>query len=40
MGGPSLTIEWVCNLQLLLGLASTVFLESCGTHNLILLSQF
>jgi hypothetical protein len=36
-----LTRGWVCHLQLLLALASTVFLrsESCGTHDHILLSQ-
>jgi hypothetical protein len=38
---PSLTRGRVCNLQLLLGLASTVFLgsEFCGIHNQILLSS-
>jgi hypothetical protein len=37
----SLTRGWVCHLQLLLVLASTVILrsESCGTHDHILLSQ-
>jgi hypothetical protein len=37
----SLTREWVCNLQLLLALASAVILssESRGTHDHILLSQ-
>jgi hypothetical protein len=37
----SLTRGWVCRLQLLLALASTVILrsESCGTHDHILPSQ-
>jgi hypothetical protein len=37
----SLTREWVCHLQLLLGIASAVTLrsESRGTHDHILLSQ-
>jgi hypothetical protein len=37
----SLTRGWICPLQLLLVLASTVILryKSCGTHNHILLSQ-
>jgi hypothetical protein len=30
---------WVCHLQLLLALASAVILESCGTHDQILLSD-
>jgi hypothetical protein len=40
-GALSLTWEWVCRLQLLLVLASTVILgsESCGTRDHILLSQ-
>jgi hypothetical protein len=40
-GVISLTIGRVCNLQLLLGLASAVFIgsESCGTHGHILLPQ-
>jgi hypothetical protein len=41
-GAVSMTKGRVCNLQLLLDLASTVFLrsESCGTHGHILLPQF
>jgi hypothetical protein len=40
-GAPSVTKEWVCRLQLLLALASTVILrsESRGTYDHILLSQ-
>jgi hypothetical protein len=40
-GAPCLMREWVCCLQLLLDLTSTVILgsESCGTHDHILLSQ-
>jgi hypothetical protein len=40
-GAPSLTRRWVCRLQLLLDLVSTVILgsESRGTHDHILLSQ-
>jgi hypothetical protein len=40
-GVLSLMRGWVCHLQLLLGLASTVILgsKSCGTHDHILLSQ-
>jgi hypothetical protein len=41
-GAPSLMRGWVCRLQLLLALASAAILgiESRGTHNDILLSQF
>jgi hypothetical protein len=40
-GVPSLTKGWVCNLQLLLGLARTVFLRSgfMDTHDQILLPK-